>query len=207
MFSLVENGSHLCHNYDQFHSLHIGILKVYFKTTRGYAPKAILTRWNWNCRYSSFESHRYWETTQLGDSNCVSYSHCWNWSLQVAQLPSSMNFQKQVQWISKNVSKCFISSDSRSDDDMIISHYYHRYRKRKTRRFWLHPYIEKNLNCRLLVATKELQECDSKFLAFYWMKKDTYYKLMELIIPAIHYVDSNMRECVSPEEPVLITLR
>ncbi len=97
-------------------------------------------------------------------------------------------------------------SDSSSDGDMIISHYYHRYRKRKTRRFWLHPYIEKNLNYRLFVAAKELQECDSKFLAFYGMK-DTYHKLMELITPAIHYIDSDMRECVSPEERVQITLR
>ncbi len=105
-----------------------------------------------------------------------------------------------VQWISKNVSKRFImSSDSRSDDDTIISDYYHCYRKRKTRRFWLHPYIEKNLNCSLFVAVKELHECDSKFLAFYRMKKDTYHKLMELITPAIHYLDSNMRECVSPD--------
>ncbi len=102
----------------------------------------------------------------LGDSNCMSYSHCRNWSLRVSQLPSSVNFQKWVQWISKNVSKCFIiSSDSSSDDNMIISHYYEHW-------FLLHPYIDKNLNRRLFVAAKELQECDSKFLAFYRMKED-----------------------------------
>ncbi len=99
-----------------------------------------------------------------------------------------------------------MSSDLSSDDGMIISHCCHHYRKRKTRRFWLYPYIEKNLNCRLFVAAKELEECDSKFLAFHRMKKDTYHKLMELITPAIHYVDSNTRKCVSPKERVLITL-
>ncbi len=64
-----------------------------------------------------------------------------------------------------------MSSDSSSDDNMIIYHYYNRYRKRKTRKFWIHFYIEKNL--RLFVAAKELQESDLKFLTFCRMKKDT----------------------------------
>ncbi len=130
---------------------------------------------------------------QLGDSNCASYSHCQKWSLRIAQLHSPVNIQKRVHWISKNVSKCFImSSDSSSDDDMIISHYCHRYRKTKTRRLRLHSYIKKNLNWRLFAAAKELHEWDSKFLTLYRMKKDTYHKLMEFITLAIHYVDSNI---------------
>ena len=100
-------------------------------------------------------------------------------------------------------------SSSGDDDDIIIMYYYYqRYRKRKERKMWVHPYIEKkNINCRAFVAAKELQESDAKFLAFYRMGKETYQRLMEHMTPAFHYTNTNMRECVSPEERVLITLR
>lgn len=101
-----------------------------------------------------------------------------------------------------------MSSDSSSDDDIIIQYYYYRrYRTRKVRKLWVHPYIENNINCRLLVAAKELQESDSKFLTFYRMRKETYLELTRMITPYIHYTDTNMRECVSPDERLLITLR
>ena len=92
-------------------------------------------------------------------------------------------------------------SSSGDDDDIIIMYYYYqRYRKRKERKMWVHPYIEKNINCRAFVAAKELQESDAKFLAFYRMGKETYQRLMEHMTPAFHYTNTNMRECVSPEE-------
>lgn len=72
---------------------------------------------------------------------------------------------------------------------------------------WVHPYIERNIHCRLFVATKELQDSDKKFLAFYRMSKECYNALVEIVAPAIQYMNTNMRECVSAEERILITLR
>nr|CAI5858546.1 unnamed protein product [Callosobruchus analis] len=39
------------------------------------------------------------------------------------------------------------------------------------------------------------------------MSKECYTHLVETLAPAIHYVDTNMRECVTAEERILITLR
>ena len=54
-----------------------------------------------------------------------------------------------------------LSTDSSDEEDVILYYYYRR--RKKQRRCWVHPYIEKNMNCRLFVAAKELQQTDSKF--------------------------------------------
>lgn len=100
-----------------------------------------------------------------------------------------------------------MSSDSSSDEETLFYYYYKHHLKNRKRKCWINPYIEKNINCRLFVAAKELQESDSRFLAFYRMRKETYLQLKEIICSALHYADTNMRECVSPEERLLITLR
>jgi len=78
-------------------------------------------------------------------------------------------------FIFSNVS---ISSDSNNDEDIIIFyHYYKHHTKKYRRKFWINPYNEKNMNCRLFVAAKVLQETDSGFLVFYRMRKETYPEL------------------------------
>lgn len=84
---------------------------------------------------------------------------------------------------------------------------WYRRMKRKTRRFWVHPYIDRNFHKRLFVGARELQQSDSKFVAFYRMSKESYITLVRMVSPAIQYVDTNMRECVNAEERILITLR
>lgn len=101
-----------------------------------------------------------------------------------------------------------MSSESSSDEeDIVLYYYYCKYRRRTRRKLWIHPYIQRNINCRLFVAAKELQETDSKFLAFYRMTKESYLDLTRMITPAINHQNTNMRECVSLEERILITLR
>lgn len=99
------------------------------------------------------------------------------------------------------------SRDSSDEEIMVMYHYLRNKEKKKERRFWVHPYIEKNIHCRLFVATKELQQTDSKFIAFYRMSTNTYMNLVQLITPSIRQKNTNMRECVSAEERLLITLR
>jgi hypothetical protein len=76
----------------------------------------------------------------------------------------------------------------------------------KKKRCWVYSYLEKNIRCRLFVAAKELQQTDTKFIAFYRMSKQCYKDLVQLIAPAIQQQNTNMRECVSAEERILITL-
>jgi len=72
---------------------------------------------------------------------------------------------------------------------------------------WCHPYIEKNIHYRLFVVAKELEQSDSKFIAFYRMMKESYQLLIDIVSPSIRQRDTVMRECVSAEEMILITLR
>lgn len=72
----------------------------------------------------------------------------------------------------------------------------------------MHPYIERNVYCRAFVAARELQENDDKkFLTFYRMSKESYLNLVHLLTPFLQKNNTNMRECVSAEERILITLR
>lgn len=99
-------------------------------------------------------------------------------------------------------------SDTSSDDETIILYYFYRkQRNRRNRRYWVHPYIERNIQCRLFVAAKELQQTDAKFLSLYRMSKESYRHLVDLLVPHIHQRDTHMRECVSAEERILITIR
>ena len=99
-----------------------------------------------------------------------------------------------------------MSSTDSSDEEDVVAYYYFRRRKQE-KRCWVHPYLEKNIRCRLFVAAKELQQTDCKFIAFYRMSKQCYMDLVQLIAPAIRQQNTNMRECVTAEERILITLR
>lgn len=78
--------------------------------------------------------------------------------------------------------------------------------KKKERKYWVHPYIEKYINCRTFIAVKKLQETDAKFLTFYRMSKESYAELVRIISPAVHQRNTHLKECASSEERILITL-
>jgi len=63
------------------------------------------------------------------------------------------------------------------------------------------------MKCRLFIAAEQLNQTDTKFIAFYRMSKDSYQELLKLVTPNVHKMNTNMRECVSAEERILITLR
>jgi hypothetical protein len=50
------------------------------------------------------------------------------------------------------------STDSSDKEDVVASYYFRR--REQEKRFWVHPYIEKNIRCRLFVAAEGLQETD-----------------------------------------------
>jgi hypothetical protein len=55
------------------------------------------------------------------------------------------------------VSSFFNTMDDSSDEEIMIAYYYYHTKKnRKQRRFWVHPYIERNFHHLLFVAAREL---------------------------------------------------
>lgn len=98
-----------------------------------------------------------------------------------------------------------MSSDE--EDLLLLNYLHHRKKKKKHRKFWVHPYIHKNINRRLFIAVKELSEDDSKFQTFYRMSKNTFNDLVLIVGPAIQKQNTNMRECISAKERIMITLR
>jgi hypothetical protein len=68
---------------------------------------------------------------------------------------------------------CTIGIASNSSDEDVMIAYYHYRRNKKNRKFWVHPYLEKNFHHRLFVATRELNLPDTKFLCFYRTSKES----------------------------------
>lgn len=101
-----------------------------------------------------------------------------------------------------------VAKMSSDEEDLLLLNFLRRRKKNKKRRkFWVHPYIYRNHNRRLFIAAKELAEHDSKFQTFYRMSKNTFKDLMLMVGPALQKQNTNMRECVSSEERLMITLR
>lgn len=82
----------------------------------------------------------------------------------------------------KNNIRTKMSSDS-SDEDNVLLYLYYKNKRKCKRRFWVHPYIEKNINCRAFVAARELHENDDeKFRHFVLFCNIFSYVLWQLII-------------------------
>jgi len=54
------------------------------------------------------------------------------------------------------------STSSSDEEDIFMYYWYKRMQTKKKRKYWNHPYIEKNINCRTFVAVRELQETVDK---------------------------------------------
>ena len=102
-----------------------------------------------------------------------------------------------------------VSGKMSSEEEDVFLCYVNKYRKRKRakRRFWVHPYLKINNDKRLFIAAKQMTESDDKFRSFYRMSKATFNELLQIVAPLIQKQNTNMRECVSPEERIMITLR
>ena len=59
------------------------------------------------------------------------------------------------------------------EEEAVIVYYYDRRYRHRIRRWWVHPYIESNINCRMFVAARDLQENDETFIYFYRTRKET----------------------------------
>lgn len=97
--------------------------------------------------------------------------------------------------------------DSSEEEDMLVYLYLRNRRRRRRRKYWVHPYIRRNKRRRLFIAARELRQNDGKFHAFYRMSKESFQELLRVVAPFLHKQNTVMRECISAEERLLITLR
>lgn len=98
-------------------------------------------------------------------------------------------------------------SSSEDDEFCIVSYWYRQRKIKKKRKYWIHPYIQNNINCRIFVAANELMQDDVKFQSFYRMKKESFNLLVEKVGPAIEKQDTHFRRCVCVRERLMIKLR
>ncbi|CAH1998907.1 unnamed protein product [Acanthoscelides obtectus] len=96
---------------------------------------------------------------------------------------------------------------SSSEEEDVLIYYRYKRQRRLRRKLWCHPYIERNINCRFFMAANQLAETDVKFVQCYRMSKASYLELVKLLSPFLSKMNTNMQECVSAEERILITLR
>jgi hypothetical protein len=77
---------------------------------------------------------------------------------------------------------------------------------KKRRAYWVHPYIKRNLNCRVFIAAKKLSHDNRKFQLFYRMSKESLAEVVRAVCRAITKKDTNCRQYIGVEERLLITL-
>lgn len=94
---------------------------------------------------------------------------------------------------------------SSSEDELAVVSYL--LRKKRKRKFWVHPYISNNARRGAFNCAKELMYDEKRFQSFYRMSKESFWILVSTTGPAIQKRDTHYRRCVSVEERLLITLR
>lgn len=105
-----------------------------------------------------------------------------------------------------------MASSDESDDDsfFLISAVvlYNRIKKKKTRRYWIHPIIRDRKNKGFFYTLyNEIKEDPEKFFNFTRMSKASFQELLLIIKDQCSKNNTIMRESISAEEKLLITLR
>ncbi|KAJ8889195.1 hypothetical protein PR048_008692 [Dryococelus australis] len=71
---------------------------------------------------------------------------------------------------------------SSSDEDVVVAYKYLQLRKRKkARKYWVHPYNVTNIKHSLAVVYRELTQHEDKFHEFYRMSTETFRILEQLV--------------------------
>ncbi|KAJ8872030.1 hypothetical protein PR048_028370 [Dryococelus australis] len=92
--------------------------------------------------------------------------------------------------------------------DVVVAYSYLQLRKRKkARKYWVHPYNATNIKHSPGVVSRELTQHEDKFHEFYRMSTETFYVQGQLVSEELRKQDANYRLAVSPAEKLLITIR
>lgn len=81
-------------------------------------------------------------------------------------------------------------------------------RRRGHRKYWVHPFNKERLRGGHYVTTfQKLKHYKKEFRKCYRMSYSTFRELLSLVKPDLTYKNTVMRECISAEERLVITLR
>ncbi|GJQ88369.1 hypothetical protein Trydic_g23061 [Trypoxylus dichotomus] len=98
---------------------------------------------------------------------------------------------------------------SSSEEDVVVAWQFlrNRRKRRRLRRYWIHPLFVHNLSHSPVTgAQKQLSLNPEKFKEYYRMTQENFRVLVELVGPRIEKLDTHYREPISSEERLLITL-
>lgn len=82
-----------------------------------------------------------------------------------------------------------------------------RRKKRKTRTIWIDPFLSaRKSNGKFYCDYESLRNNPKKFRTYFRRSIDTFDQLLERLHNSLQKNDTNMRECISPPEMLMVTL-
>ncbi|CAH1969361.1 unnamed protein product [Acanthoscelides obtectus] len=84
----------------------------------------------------------------------------------------------------------------------------HRRKKQRNRQIWVHPLLESRyLEGAFFVLFQQLKEDETKFLNYFRMSVSSFDELLQRVQTQLQRQDTNMRNCIQPEQMLAVTLR
>lgn len=98
---------------------------------------------------------------------------------------------------------------SGEDDAYLLLALLSKRKRKRNRRYWVHPYSTANLHRSIFKSctSEEIMDDPVKFQSFYRMSQGTFTILLDRLEPFIKKVDTKFREAISPKEKLIMTLR
>jgi len=82
------------------------------------------------------------------------------------------------------------------------------HRRKKQRNVWVHPLLQSRyLEGAFFVLFQQLKEDETKFFNYFRMSVSSFYELLQRVRPELQRQDTNMRNCIQPEQMLAVTLR
>lgn len=83
-----------------------------------------------------------------------------------------------------------------------------RRRQRQSRKWWIHPILsDRSTKGKFVLLHNQLKEHPDKFFEYYRMSINSFEVLLSLVKDIISKTNTVMRECVSADEKLAVTLR
>lgn len=91
---------------------------------------------------------------------------------------------------------------------LLLANRHRRRRKRQSREWWIHPILsDRSTKGKFVLLHNQLKQHPDKFFEYYRMSVNSFEVLLSLIQSDICKENTMMRECVSAEEKLAVTLR
>lgn len=90
----------------------------------------------------------------------------------------------------------------------VIYFYSRKPRKKNKKRYWIHPLLETRKEFGQFASCfQELKKHQDKFFGYVRMSVSSFEELLTVLYDSIKGQDTKFRDCIQPEEKLVITLR